>query len=135
MNNIIKFSKGRSLILLSIFYLLSFQKVFGAGSGMGSVTGEGASSTGGGKLLNPIKFDSLTDFIAAILKLVVKIGLPVAIFFIILSGFGMVAARGNPAKIGIARQAFVGALIGLAILLGAQVLASAIGETINELSR
>lgn len=95
-----------------------------------SVQVGGKSAT---KLENPITSLTLQDFIIKILGVVIKIGYPVAILFIIYSGFLFVKARGNPEELKKAKSTFLWTIIGTAVLLGAQVLALAIGGTIQQL--
>ncbi len=86
-------------------------------------------------LQNPLKdISSFGDLVAAILDIVVKIGIPIAALFIIYSGFLFVTAQGSEDKIKEAKRSLLYAVIGTAILLGASVLANAIGSTIESLS-
>jgi hypothetical protein len=88
----------------------------------------------GGGLRNPLKnISSFPDFIAAILNLLVTVGIPIAAVFFIFAGFKFVTARGNENDLTVAKNALVGAIIGTAILVGAKVLASVIATTINSL--
>ena len=96
-----------------------------------------ASADGGDvitvQLRNPIGANSIQDFIASILHIVVQIGIPVAVLFIIYSGFLFVTAQGDEAKITKAKSSLWWAIIGTAVLLGAEVIADAIGGTIDNL--
>lgn len=76
---------------------------------------------------------NLNDLIEKILKVVVDIGTPIAVLFIIYAGFLFVTAQGNETKITKAKNAFTWAIIGTAVLLGAWVLALAIEGTIGNL--
>ncbi|MCR4306787.1 MAG: pilin, partial [Candidatus Yonathbacteria bacterium] len=76
---------------------------------------------------------NLNALIEKILKVVVDIGTPIAVLFIIYAGFLFVTAQGDPTKITKAKNAFTWAIIGTAVLLGAWVLAVAIGGTIGNL--
>ncbi len=73
------------------------------------------------------------DFIIAILGVVVKIGYPIAILFIIWAGFLFLTAQGNEEKINTAKRAFLWAVIGTLVLLGAQALGLAVKGTIESL--
>lgn len=95
-------------------------------------TGTGGGSTGGG-LQNPIAYNSFSAFIAAILNIVIAIGIPIAAVFIIYAGFLFVTARGNEAQLAKAKTALVWAIVGTAILLGANVLANGINATIQSI--
>ncbi|MCR4330773.1 MAG: pilin, partial [Patescibacteria group bacterium] len=76
---------------------------------------------------------NLNNLIEKILEVVVDIGTPIAVLFIIYAGFLFVTAQGNETKITKAKNAFTWAIIGTAVLLGAWVLALAIEGTIGNL--
>ncbi len=86
-----------------------------------------------GKLDNPISVNSFPDFIALLLKIAVQIGFPVAVLFIIYSGFLFVKAQGNEKELETAKKSLTWTIIGTAVLLGASVLSYAIQNTINQL--
>ena len=88
-----------------------------------------------GKLKNPVNFDSLRELIAAILDVIVQIGVPIAAVFLIYSGYLFVSARGSEEKLGKAKSIFLWTLVGIAVLLGASVLANLISGTIDQLKR
>lgn len=50
---------------------------------------------------------------------------PIAVIFIVFSGFKFVTAQGNPSEITKARQALVWTLLGLALVIGAKALSAA----------
>jgi len=85
---------------------------------------------------NPIDpIDDLNSFVKSILDIVLTIGIPIVALAIIYSGFLFVSARGNPEKLEEAKRALLYTLVGAAILLGAWVIAQAIGGTIEEIRR
>ena len=88
-----------------------------------------------GQLCNPIKFGTIPEFIEALLGIVLQIGVPVAAFFLIYSGFLFVFARGDVDQIKQAKSTFMWTVVGTAVLLGAWVLAKAIGGTIEQIRR
>ncbi|GMQ95413.1 MAG: hypothetical protein BMS9Abin13_526 [Patescibacteria group bacterium] len=97
-------------------------------------TRKGGGVSGGATLENPlVSIGSFGDFVAAILGIVVKIGVPIAAIFIIYSGFLFVTAGGSEEKLTKAKTSFLWAVVGTGILLGAWVLAQAIGTTIESL--
>ena len=75
----------------------------------------------------------IPKFISMILGYVVKIGGVIAIFAFIWSGFLYVKAQGNTEELKEAKEVFKNTCIGVAILLGAQLIASIIVGTINSL--
>lgn len=94
----------------------------------------GSHGPGGEPLLdNPLKASSIQQLIVNVLDAVVLIGTPIAALFLIYAGFLFVTARGDTEKLKTARKALVGTLIGIAILLGAQILSEVIGATVEEL--
>ena len=83
---------------------------------------------------NPLKVNSLTDLLVAMLDVVVQVGLVVIVFFIIFAGFQFVTAQGDTGKITKAREALVAVLIGSAIVLGSYAIATALKNTVEQLS-
>lgn len=105
-------------------------RVSGETSGSGSITGE---STGSG-LRNPLKFSSISEFFVGLIKVLVRLGSIVVVIMLMIVGFMFVVARGNPEKIKTARTALLWTLVGAVLLLGAEVIATAISATINSIS-
>ena len=82
---------------------------------------------------NPLgsKNTSVKTLLNSLLKLVFMVGAIVVVFFIIYSGYKFVAARGNPEKITEAKETFYATVIGAAILLGADIIATVVVNTVN----
>ncbi len=107
----------------------------------GSNTGNGGSNTGPSKnitginftIKNPIKVDTIGQFIEIVLNAVLVIGVPIVALAIVYCGFLFVKARGNGEEIKKAKGAFMYTIVGAFLLLGAWVLAKAIGATVNEI--
>lgn len=134
--------KTRSYFL--IFTLLFLPLVTGANERTGGQTppgGSGGVTPPGGSggvtppagLTNPLKVTSIEGLIAAILEIVVKIGAPLIVLFIIYSGFLFVKAQGNEEKLKEAKKALAWTVVGAAILLGAWLIAEVIQNTITNL--
>jgi hypothetical protein len=87
-------------------------------------------------LENPLagNIDSIPALVKSLLNIVLIIGTPLVALAIIFAGFMLVAAQGNPEKLQKARQALLWAIVGGAILLGAYVIAQAIGGTVEQLT-
>ncbi|OGI63923.1 hypothetical protein A2914_02285 [Candidatus Nomurabacteria bacterium RIFCSPLOWO2_01_FULL_41_21] len=85
------------------------------------------------KIKNPIKINSIVEFLKEILKAVIKIGIPLIVLAIIYSGFLFVTAMGNPEKLTKAKDALLWSLVGAAVLLGAWAIAELIVTTIPKL--
>ena len=83
---------------------------------------------------NPIKVNSIIDFIKAIIDVLIKIAIPIIALAIIYSGFLFVSARGNTEKLEAAKRTFIYTLLGAAILLGAWALAQIISETVSAIT-
>lgn len=76
---------------------------------------------------------SFSQLIANIADLAVKIGIPIAVIFIIYSGLLFVTARGNEEKLKTAKTSITWAIIGTAILVGAKIIAEVVQSTIEVL--
>lgn len=90
-------------------------------------------ATTGGTITNPIGKDSIQDVLLALLNVVVQIGIIAVVFFIVLSGFKMVVARGNPEELNKAKNMLWYTLIGGAIVVGAEAILIMIKNTIEGL--
>lgn len=121
-NNITVFSK-KSFWILASFLMIA--PVFFA------------RADGSGTLENPLKgINTVPDFIQKIISdIILPIGVPVITFFIIYSGYLFVAARGDAAKLKAAKDTLLYTVIGAAVILGAWILAQAIGQTVKELGQ
>jgi len=84
-------------------------------------------------LENPLKTGTLTEFLEALVNVLIQLGIPVAAMFIIYSGFLFVTARGNEAQLESAKKTFFWAIIGTAILLGAFIIIRIVTGTVREL--
>ncbi len=86
------------------------------------------------QIQNPLRDgSSIPEFISSILGYIVKIGAIVAVFAFIWAGFLYVKAQGNQSELAKAKEVFLNTCIGVAVLLGAQLIASIIVGTINSL--
>jgi len=88
------------------------------------------------KLKPPFKDGDMTifSFLDFILNnIVLPIGAVIAVFFLVYSGFLFVTARGSEDKLKLAKANFIGAIIGVAILLGATAISLAIKGTICQI--
>ncbi len=103
-----------------------------AGGNTGGVNPGGNGSVT--QLQNPLNVTSIQKLVARILQIVVAIGAPVVIFFLVYAGFLFVTARGNETTLARAKQAIFWTIIGGLILLGAQTLSQVICGTINQVT-
>lgn len=100
----------------------------------------GSTAAGGGlvpvtPLQNPIRYDTFSDFVAAVLQTAVEILMPFVVLAFIWSGFLFVKAQGNPEELKTAKQAIYWSIIGAFILMGAWGFAQIISTTISTLTR
>lgn len=86
-------------------------------------------------LQNPLKFSSISAIIEQITKIVTMVALPVAVLFIVYSGFLYVTARGNEAKIKKAHDTLLWSVVGTAIILGSYAIATAIDKFAQSLTK
>lgn len=86
-----------------------------------------------GEFCNPLCADSFEELVGALANIAFAIGVPIAVVFIIWSGFLFVSARGSEEKLKKAKTTFMWAIIGTAVLLGAKIIAETVGETIQSL--
>ena len=129
-----QFRKG-GLIVASLFFLSFFEVVRAQEDQPGFRPGERQPSTGGNavQLQNPLKSESLIGFFNDILNVIMVFAVPIIVFFIIYAGFKYVMARGNPGEIETANRALLYAVIGGVIILGAKVILTVIGGTVDAL--
>ena len=86
---------------------------------------------------NPLgdKITDIPSFIKEAISIVLTIGIPIIALAIIYVGFLFVMAQGKPDKIKEAKKALANTLIGAALLLGAFIIAEAIGSTVDEIKK
>lgn len=82
---------------------------------------------------NPLKpeISSVAGFTSEFLRAVIFIVFPIAVVFIVYSGFLFVFAQGKPEELSKAKTNFFWTLVGVALLLGATALAALIKGTID----
>lgn len=85
------------------------------------------------QLINPLDSTDISSFISKILSYVVKIGGVIATFAFIYTGYLFAFARGNTGKLDAAKSALINTVIGVTILLGAQLIGNMITDTIKNI--
>lgn len=88
-------------------------------------------------LENPLidGIDSITEFVQLIVNtIIIPIGSVVVVMVFIYAGFLFVTAQGSEAKLKTAKNTFIWAVIGTAILLGSWVLAEVIQRTVCQIA-
>lgn len=86
-----------------------------------------------GTLCNPLGFNTLYDFLIAVLNVVIAIAFPAIVLFLVWIGFKFVTAQGNADELKKVRGYFLWAIVGALLVLGARVLAEAIRATVEQL--
>ena len=86
------------------------------------------------KFNNPLQADNFGELLNAIIKILITLGIPIAVIFIIYSGFLFVTARGNEEQIKKAKTTLLWTLVGIAVLLGASIIAAVLENTINSIT-
>jgi hypothetical protein len=123
-----------SFIALSFITFFS-SKVSFADNGNNAGTSNTSSGIQNPLSVNGSGISSIPEAVTALMGFVVQIGAVVAIFAFVYSGYLFVKARGNEKELGTAKDVFINTVIGVAVLLGAQLIASIVVGTINNLKR
>lgn len=84
-------------------------------------------------LIDPLDNMTVQEFVSKMLGYVVKIGGVLAIVVIVYVGFLFASAGGDSGKITKARSVLINVLLGLVVLLGAEILGATITSTINSI--
>lgn len=84
---------------------------------------------------NPLKYNSVPEFISHALQVMVMVALPIISLFIVYAGYMFVSARGNEGKLSEAKNNFYYVIMGAILILGAWVIATLIGGTISQLTK
>lgn len=135
-----KYLKNRKYTIVAGLMNMSFVFIFGlalVGSVYFTPTMEAAADkiTVTTSINNPLgeKLTDIPSFIKKAIEIVLTVGVPVLVLAIIYTGFLFVQAQGNEKKLTDAKSALTNTLIGGALLLGAFVIAEAIGTTVEEI--
>lgn len=94
-----------------------------------------ADGSSGATFSNPIKANSITELLTMMLKFLVRVATVLCVVYMIWSGFLFVKAQGNEEELKTAKRAFFYAVIGTVLMIGAEVIAQAIGKTVQDISR
>jgi hypothetical protein len=119
----------------------------GGGGGNTNSTGGNTNSTGGntnstggntnpgtpGKIVNPLKSQTIEQFLLAIIDIVLIFLLPLIVFFIIYGGFLLTTARGDTGQIEKGKGTLTWAVIGGVVVLGAREIIAIIKNTVDTL--
>jgi len=95
-------------------------------------TGIKKSAQGGStELKNPLKSQSIEEFLLKIIDVLLVFALPIIVLYIMYAGYLFVTAQGDSGQISTARSALLWAVVGGVIVLGARVIVAVIQGTIQ----
>lgn len=100
----------------------------------GTAVSGGTGLSASGQIVNPIKYNDFSCFVAAVLKTAVDILMPFVVLAFIWSGFLFVRAQGNEKELEEAKAAIKWSIVGAFILMGAWGFAQIISETITSIT-
>lgn len=129
-----KYTILSKILKYSFVFVIAFT-IFMSGAISHNVNGDYSIKT---KIENPIGPNgpqNIPDFIAKAIDVVLVIGVPIIVLSIIYSGFLFVQAQGNSEKLKTAKKALLYSIIGAVLLLGAFVIANAIGKTVEDIKK
>ena len=129
----VTFIKLNRIVPLLIIGLFSVIPLLTNAQGPGS-TPAPAPAAGNGlsfSIVNPLAFKSIPLLIEAVIGIIIVIGTPIIVLFIILAGFKYVTAQGNPGKIQEATAALTYAIIGGVLIIGAYAIAQIIAGFVD----
>lgn len=130
-----------SVLFLSVFTIASVPIFVNAQTPQSGGTNNTATEQSGGtnnttgmpKLTNPVKgINSIEDVLFKAVDIAIFLGVIIAVFMFIFIGFKLVMAQGEPKALGEAKNWFLAAVIGTAILIGSKVIVEVIKNTLTE---
>lgn len=99
------------------------------------MVGAAPCPTDGTTLCNPVKADSLTGLFDDVLSnVIIPVSIVIAVMFIIWAGLKFVMAQGKAGDIEKARQNLIYVLIGVALVVGAEVILDLLLNTVSEIT-
>lgn len=121
-------------LMLLCIPVLAMAQDFGTAGSLNSTAGGQVTNNNNSSfsVQNPLKFNSFCGLLKGLFNGVVAIGIPVAVVFLVIAGFRFVLAQGNPKGIGLARQNLLNTIIGIALFLGAWLIAQVIASTLSQ---
>ncbi len=113
--------------------LASAQPTINAPGSNPTINAAGGNSSGTFTLADPLGNKNFCQLVKSLLDIILAIGIPVAVLFLVWSGFKFILARGRPTELEVARKNFYYVIIGIAVFLGAWTLAGIISTTVQSL--
>lgn len=86
-------------------------------------------------LRNPLNFETVADFVAGAMKVLVMIAIPIITLFVVYAGFKFISARGNSSSLEDAKKNFVYVILGALLIMGAWALAVLLAGTVQQLTK
>ncbi len=84
--------------------------------------------------MNPLGTTDLNALVLKILGFIIQIGAILVVFMLVYVGFLFVTARGEPARLSMAKTALLWTIVGALVLLGSQAIALGIQATVGAIS-
>ncbi len=113
--------------LASIYVaLFAFHQIVYAAGGATNVDGGGSRT-----IINPLKSQSISEFLLKIIDVLLIFALPIIILYIMYAGYLFVTAAGNSEQVSSAKKALLWAVVGGVIVLGAKLIISVIQGTVT----
>ncbi|MDQ5955233.1 MAG: hypothetical protein QG621_236 [Patescibacteria group bacterium] len=88
----------------------------------------------GFQLQNPLNVSTICGLIKKVLNVILGLGIPIAMLFLVYAGFMFVKAKGNPGEIKKAKENLMYIIFGTALFLGAWLLGQLVANTINQIN-
>lgn len=129
--NITFASLVRIAVLLALLLIGTFLTLPSVVLGQSGNEDIGATQESG--LTNPLKSDSVTEFLLNIIDILLVFAIPIIVFFIMYGGYLLVTAQGEPAKLQQGRNAILWAVVGGVIILGANLILEIIKNTVESI--
>ena len=107
----------------------------GGNSGGSAYGNNSAPNPGiGFQLQNPLNVSTICGLIKKVLNVILGLGIPIAMLFLVYAGFMFVKAKGNPGEIKKAKENLMYIIFGTALFLGAWLLGQLVANTINQIN-
>lgn len=126
--------KSRYLVALSFLFIPAHLFAQGnppTGSGGNPPTGSGGNTGSGTGFTNPLKYNTLAEFLSAFLSVVITIAYPLVVLAVIYTGFLFVKAQGNEEELKTAKRALVWTVVGAMLVLGAHAILLIVKDTLQ----
>ena len=114
----IKKNKSELIVLLTSLFLLISSPVFADNDGVVTIE-------------NPIRFDSINEFLTALTNLLIQLGLALVVFMIVLGGAYIMLAGANPQNIEKGKNIIKWTVLGVGVVIFARAILALIHFTLG----